>query len=194
LFEAIGYLPDTYTLAVGGGEFENRRRYGDMAGFVWILKPEEVIPSRKIQAYFYVEGQGYPEAVTSLAVSPDGKRVATGTRTGEGNPPDQLVTASVHVVDLDDGALLGRPLDGLKFGEQKGLQYAPNGSYLIVGHCNNNDKTIHVIDGHTLNVIDRVPAGGTTYDITVNSRAPHSQQEWISRLSCGRCRKPVRSG
>jgi DNA-binding beta-propeller fold protein YncE len=72
-------------------------------------------------------------------------------------------------VDLDDGALLGRPLDGLKFGEQKGLQYAPNGSYLIVGHCNNNDKTIHVIDGHTLNVIDRVPAGGTTYDITVNS-------------------------
>ena len=54
-FDAIGYLPGTYTLLIGGGEFHNvsttDKYVGRLAGYVWLLGPNEAVPSQKFQAY-----------------------------------------------------------------------------------------------------------------------------------------------
>jgi WD40 repeat protein len=171
-FESIAYVPGTHTLAVGGGEFERRGNWNPMNGFIYFYNPDDAEPSRRIQAYRYEEELGMSGPVTALAFSPDGKRVATGTDTGAGVTDDTYIKMGVRVLDIVDGSILGRPLDGAGAGVRGpgGLAYTSNGRYLITGHRDAHSP-IHVIDARTAQIIDAVPAGGTVYDVTTNPGA-----------------------
>jgi WD40 repeat protein len=170
-FESIAYVPGTHTLAVGGGEFEHRGKSNAMNGYIYFYNPDDVEPSRSIEVYRYEPGVGPPDEVRSIAFSPDGKRVATGTDTGIGTPPDFVVMAGVRVLSVADGSLLGKPLDGIKQSGPGGLQYTFNDKYLVTGHRGAKDSLVHVINAATIQVIDAVPAGGIVYDVTTNPRA-----------------------
>ncbi len=169
-FDAIAYVPGTLTLAVGGGEFEHRGTSNAMNGFIYFYNPDDAEPSRRIQVYQYEEGKGLPGQVTALAFSPDRQRVATGTSTGSGTGSD-YIRSGVRVLDLSDGSVVGRPLDGagLDVGGPGGLVYAPDGRYLITGHRDTHSP-IHILDAKTAQIADAVPAGGTVWDVTVNPR------------------------
>ncbi len=110
-FDSMAYVPGTLTLAVGGGEFEHRGTSNAMNGFIYFYNPDDAEPSRRIQVYQYEEGKGLPGQVTALAFSPDRQRVATGTNTGSGSELD-YIRSGVRVLDLSDGSVVGRPLDG----------------------------------------------------------------------------------
>jgi hypothetical protein len=170
-FSSVAYLPGTYTILLGGSQFHNvsktAKYEGRSAGHVWFLRADEVVPSRDIQAYL-TEDKGGAE-VLSLAVSPDGQQLSTGTMTGAGNPANGLVTQSVHVFSISDGRLLGAPLDGdITFGQQTGLAYSTNGRFLIAGHEETQTKAIHIIDARTYAVVDVVHASGAVCDIAVD--------------------------
>lgn len=108
---------------------------------------------------------------SSLAVSPDGKRLATGTHTGTGSG-EYRTTVSVHIFDASTGKLLAAPLDGVEpFGAQTGLVYTPDGRFLIVGHEESITKAVHLIDAKSLQVVDVVHAGSTVYDIAVHPKS-----------------------
>src|SRR6266404_1064062 len=173
-FNAVAYLPGTYTILLGGSQFHNvsktAKYEGRSAGHVWFLRADEVVPSRDMQAYL-TDDRGGGE-VLSLAVSPDGQQLATGTMTGAGNPANGLVTQSVHIFNIPDGRLLGAPLDGdITFGQQMGLAYSANGRFVIAGHEETQTKAIHIIDARTYAVVDVVHAGGPVYDIAVDRRS-----------------------
>jgi DNA-binding beta-propeller fold protein YncE len=105
----------------------------------------------------------------SFAISPDGQYVATGTHTGAGNEPIDVVRASVHVLKIADGSLQGAPLDRQPFGEQIGVEYTPDGRYLIVAHGGTyTAHAIHLIDAKTFQVLDVVHAGNSVYGLAVH--------------------------
>lgn len=169
-FEAVAYVPGTYTLAVGGGEFEHRGNSNAMNGYVYFYNPDDTEPSRSIQAYRYEPDLGPPDEVRAIAFSPDGKRVATGTGTGVGRP-EHVVKAGVRVLSVVDGSILGGPLDGANQSGPGGLKYSSNGRYLITGHRGVKGNLIHVIDAGNIRVVDAIPAGGIVFDVTTNPRA-----------------------
>jgi WD40 repeat protein len=170
-FHAIAYLPGTYTILIGGSQFHNvsktAKYEGRSAGHVWFLRADEVEPSRNIQAYLTDDKGGAD--VMSLAISPDGQQLATGTMTGAGNPANGLVTQSIHMFNLSDGRLLAAPLDGdIKFGQQIGLTYSADGRVLIAGHEETQTKAIHIIDARTYAMVDVVHASGAVCDLAVD--------------------------
>ena len=174
LINAIGFLPGTYTLLIGGGEFRNvsttEKYVGRLAGYVWFLGPGETVPSRNFQAYGVAGFDGGAGEVTCLAVSPDGQHVATGTITGAG-PPGSEAIESVRIFNTSSGALLAAPLEHMPFGKQKGLEYTPDGRYIVAGHEDAVTKAIHLIDVRTGQVADLVHAGDAVYDITVHPQS-----------------------
>ena len=170
-FESIAYVPGTHTLAVGGGEFEHRGKSNAMDGYIYFYNPDDTQPSRSIQVYRFEPAMGPPDEVRAIAFSPDGERVATGTDTGIGVPPDFVVKAGVRVLSVTDGSILGGPLDGANQSGPGGLKYTSKGRYLITGHRGAKGGLVHVIDATTIQIIDAVPAGGIVYDITTNPRA-----------------------
>ncbi len=99
----------------------------------------------------------------SAVLSPDGKQVATGTRTGSGISSTVTITESVHILNLADGRLLGAPLDGQPFGMVFGLGDTADGRYLIAGHEERRTRAIHIIDAKTLEVVDTVHVGAANF-------------------------------
>ena len=179
LVNAIGFIPGTYTLVIGGGEYVNVGTgekslpgiaVAHMVGYLWFLGPDETSPSRNFQAYGVTGRDGGAGEVESLAISPDGTRVATGTLTGAG-PPGREVIESVRIFDISSGALLGAPLEHTPFGQQKGLEYTPDGRYVIAGHEEAVTKAIHLIDARTGQIADLVHAGDAVYDIAVHPQS-----------------------
>jgi WD40 repeat protein len=180
-FFAVVYLPGTYTLLLGGGNYREHPEHIsgqalEMTGDVWMLSADEMVPGRYVSTYHmpgnYGPGQsGGAGDVISLAVSPDGQQIATGAHTGVG-PPGAEATESVHILRISDGALLASPLDGMKFGEQDGLAYTSEGHYLVVGHSDEDTRAVHVIDTRTLQVVDLVRGSTYIYDVTANPVKP----------------------
>lgn len=169
MFKALAYLPRTHALLLAGSEY--RRATQSNVGGIWFFEESEVVPSRTLQAYRAGGDHGGAGLVISLAVSPDGGRIATGTHTGNGSPGFE-VTESVHILDVATGKLLGAPLDGDKsFGAEAGLAYTPDGRFIIAGHEDDRTRAIHLIDAKTLKVVDVVHASGFVFDVAVNARS-----------------------
>lgn len=169
LLNAIAYVSGTHTLLIGGGQFVNigapAKRDAHIAGMLWFLEPDETVPGRSVPVYRPAASDGGGADVLSLALSPDGTRVATGVKTGEGIP-SMFVDESVHIVSLSDGKLLGAPLDKRAFGGQYGLSYTADGRFLLVGHEDPQTKAIHVIDAKTLQVVDTVHGVSDVFDLS----------------------------
>jgi len=172
MFASISYVPHTLTLAVGGGEFEDRGR-NPLDGYIFFYSPDDAEPSRRLLVYQSDQVLGLPGQVRILAFSPDGKRVATGTDTGSGLTTDNYIKVGVRVLDVADGRVVGSPFDGSKQGRAGGIEYTSDGKYLITGHRGNRDSLIHLIDAKTARVADAVPAGGTVWDVTTSPRSSH---------------------
>ncbi len=179
MFSAVGYLPGTHILLIGGNDIAGTDKQRGVWGDVWVLSPAETIPNREFQAYRN-DRDGTPGQLTSLAISPDGRAVATGTTTGGSGVgvTSGTVTASVHIVSVRDATLLGAPLDGQPFGPPEGIAYTPDGRYLIVAHSGiYTSHAIHVIDAQSLRVVDLVHAGNTVFGLAVS---PDSKQFAVS--------------
>jgi WD40 repeat protein len=169
---AISYLPGTHDILICGGQFQKVNDAGhihdSIAGYLWVLRAAETDPGRQIAVY--PTGPAGGAAVISIAVSPDGRRVATGIATGVGSVAIGLVTKSVHILSLADGALLGAPLDGMSFGPQYGVAFTPDGRYVIAGHAEHKTGTIHLLDVDSGQIADVVHAGAAVMDITAEPR------------------------
>jgi hypothetical protein len=176
LVNAIAYIPNTHAVVLGGDDLELAGKPLDHSGTLWIFDPKDSMPSRWFPAYRR-EPQGLPGGVDRLAVSPDGAHIATGTMTGAGSGP--VVTASVHIFRTADGKLLGGPLDGLGFGDERaGVEYSRNGNWLLVAHGGvYSGHIIHVINAQTLRVEDTVEARNTLYDLAIH---PNSREFAVS--------------
>lgn len=180
VIRTLAYVPGTHTILLGGdGRDESKPPHSPLVGHVFVLEPDDSVPSREFPAYTYTLDPPVPApGLTRLAVSPDGKQVATGTKTGAGFSDLNVVTASVHILSLQDGSLLGAPLDDQGFGEPKALSYTPNGRYLIVAHGGFYTKhVVHIIDARQHRVVDAVHAGITVYGVAVR---PDSSQFAVS--------------
>jgi WD40 repeat protein len=179
IVRVLTYLPGTHTLVLGGDDRDRDTPKSQFVGHVFILKAEDPMPSTEFSAYTYTPDPPTPAPeLIRLAVSPDGKQVATGTRTGSGISETNLITDSVHIFSLQDGRLLGAPLDGQGFGEQEGLSYTPDGHYLIVAHGGiRTEHVVHIIDAQKLRVVDTVRARETVYGLAVR---PDSSQFAVS--------------
>ncbi len=172
-FRVIGYVSQSHTILIGGDRRDGSNGFKVALGHVWVLDASDEIPRRDFPAY-KVEPPSTSGNLISLAISPDGAQVATGTTTGDGSEALGFVTASVHILRVSDGVLLGAPLDGLSFGHQQGLIYTPDGRYLIVAHGGINiPQAIHIIDAKTLQVRAVVHAGSSIYGLTAR---PDSSQ------------------
>lgn len=172
VIRTLAYVPGTHTILLGGDDRdETKPPHSPLVGHVFVLEPDDSVPSREFPAYTYTLDSPVPApGLTRLAVSPDGKQVATGIKTGAGFSDLNVVTASVHILSLQGGSLLGAPLDDQGFGDPKALSYTPNGRYLIVAHGGIHTKhLVHVIETQQLKVVDTVHAGTTVYGLAVRS-------------------------
>ena len=103
----------------------------------------------------------------SLALSPNGRRIATGTLTGNGSGTD-IITQSVHVFDLNSGALIGAITAGDFQGHQNVMAYTPDGRYFIsLNVSRDGSHAVYLIDAKTLQVVDTVDTDNIVYDLTV---------------------------
>lgn len=172
-FKAIGYLPGTHDLLIGGDDFDSPDPHSQLTGHVWVLGAGEALPHREFAAYKY-EPPNAPAQLISLAISPDGRMVATGTMTGAGAGQLGNVTAAVHILRIADGSLLATPLDAQGVGYQQGIQFTRNGRYLLVAL--GGIKTTHdidVLDGRTFQQLATVHAASTVYGLAVQPDGSH---------------------
>jgi WD40 repeat protein len=169
---AIGYVPGTHDILIGGGQFQKENSGGrirdSIAGYLWLLRANETTPGQQFAVY--PTGHAGGADVISIAISPDGRRVATGITTGEGSADSGLVTKSVHILNLADGLMLSAPLDGMSFGPQRGLAFSTDGRYVIAGHSDDQTRAIHLIAAQSGQIADVVHAGGRVMDIAVDPR------------------------
>jgi hypothetical protein len=133
------------------------------------------VPSREIPVYRY-DSVGIPGNVNHLTLSPDAKALAAGTSTGSGFSETNTILAGVRILNLQDGRILGAPLDGKKRGAPGGLQFSSDGSYVITGHGGTGyhgwgARFIEIIDAKTYQVVDSVKSGGDIWDISSNPRS-----------------------
>jgi WD40 repeat protein len=169
MYSAIQYLPRGHTLVLGGSRPIGVDRSGVAPSDLWTFKESELFPERFFQAYPY-HPPDLPAIVTCLAVSPDGRMIATGTLSGNGSPTLGYVTDSVHVLSSAEGLLLAAPLDRQEdSGGQQGLEFTADGRFLLVGQGGiRTEHAIRVIDTRTFRILDIVHAGTTVYDIAAN--------------------------
>lgn len=166
-FQAISYVPGTHTLILGGYDFEGTLGVDQTTvGRVWVLRDLSSDPAQSIEAYLERPDGHFRGDVRSLAVTPDGALVATGTSTGNGGPPSSAVIDSVHVFDLRRGVLVGAVPDGVITGVQRAMSYTPDGRYLVVLQ-DGVKKAIVILDARTLRVADTLDLDNMPYDLSI---------------------------
>ena len=173
LINALTYIPRTHNILLGGAEIApveyNTARATDReyVGYVWMFAPGDTRPSGRFQAYFPSDSS-QSGVVTQLAANPNGREIATGTNTGTGHT-NYLVSDSVHILSLNDGAIVASPLDGKGYSEQSGLAYTPDGHFLIVGHGSVRvDHIVQVLETETYKVVGTARVTDTIYDVAVD--------------------------
>ena len=168
VLKAIAYVPGTHTLLLGGYDFEGvAGKYKTETGRLWVLPETDLTPNRSIHAYFPDSVGRLCGDVLSLAVSPDGRRVATGTETGNGSAAN-MITQSVHVFDLNSGALIGAMPAGVFQGKQSAMAFTHDGRYLIsLNVTRDGSHAVYLIDAKTLQLVDTFDTGNIVYDLTV---------------------------
>jgi len=167
-FVAIAYVPGTHTLVLGGYDFEgvgNSRAIGR----VWVLPDADVAPSRSIRAYSR-DAMGRPGVdVRSLAVTPDGRRVATGTDSSvSGASNKSIISVGVRLFGLTTGNLVGSTPTGAFHGNQSAMAFTHDGRYLIsLNITRDGSRAVYLIDANTLQVVDALDTGNIVYDLTI---------------------------
>ena len=181
-FKAIGYVPHTHTILIGGNDRDTSEPDFHQTGHIWVLDATDTVPHREFPAYKF-EPPAAPADLLTFTISPDGSAVAAGTTTGSGAGRLGTVTASVHILNVAEGSLTAAPLDGQVFGYQEGLQYTPDGRYLLVAHGGiYTAHVIHVFDAKTFRVLDTVHAASTIYGLAVQADSTHFAVSAGSRI------------
>ncbi len=109
--------------------------------------------------------------IQALVFSPDGRQMATGTSTGVGRPPDQVMV-SVHFWNTQTHVLLAAPLDGIDDGGYSdALGYIDHGKYLLLGHYDQSG-TLDIIDAHAFKVVAALSANGFVASLAVDPSRP----------------------
>lgn len=113
------------------------------------------INSQKILNNVIAYGSPYFSDITTVATSPDGRLVATGTNSNVGGENNRI-RSSVHFFDANNLNFLAAPMDGLipTDGAIHGLDFSSNGKYLIVSHLDDRTSSIHIFDTQSLKLID----------------------------------------
>jgi RNA polymerase sigma factor (sigma-70 family) len=132
LVHAVVFSPDGKTLAMGGS---SPRAKGGCFLKLWDIQKEKLIGGTK-EANEAEAGGGFPEAVTSLAFSPDGKLLAAGCADGKLRLFDGR-TGELKKVWNDDVA------------SAWWIVFSPNGKTLV---SQSSDKTVKVWDVETAKV------------------------------------------
>jgi hypothetical protein len=165
----MAYVPGTHTLILGGYDFEGTLGVNQTTvARLWVMKDLSSVPGQSIEAYLERVDGHFRGDVQSLALTPDGARVATGTSTGNGGPPSRAIIDSVHAFDLRSGALVAAVPDGVISGVQRAMSYTPDGRYLIVLQ-DGEKKGIVILDATTLRVADAFDLDPDTrpYDLSI---------------------------
>lgn len=174
-FNAIAYLPNSHIVLIGGGQRVVMTLYGHEAdswdGRVSFFGPTDEVPSRTISAYRAGGDHGGGGAIRSLTSSPNGRCIVTGVNTGAGDAGSGgIAVESVHVLRTSDGKLIAAPLDKVypsRFGAPEAIAYTHDGLYIVVPH-DVEDGWIHILNGKTFGVIDKVRSGAFTFDVAVS--------------------------
>jgi WD40 repeat protein len=173
-FNALAYLPRSYTLLLAGGQHVTIAPHGKKEvgwdGRVWFFRSNDQEPSRSIRTYRPGCDHGGGGDARNITISADGQYIVTGANTGEGNASCGIAGESVHVLRASDGRRMAAPLDGLqpvKFGGGIAAAYTRDGRYIIVPHAG-RAGWVHVLDGKTFKLIDLVRAGAFPCDVAVN--------------------------
>jgi WD domain, G-beta repeat/WD40-like Beta Propeller Repeat len=173
-FNALAYLPQSYTLLLAGGQHVTITYYGrrqtSWDGRVWFFGADDQEPSRSIHVYRPGCDHGGGGDARNITVSADGQYIVTGANTGDGDASCGIAGESVHILRASDGRMLAAPLDALqpvKFGGGVAMEYTHDGSYIIVPH-GVKVGWVHILDGKTFKVIDLVRADAFPCDVAVN--------------------------
>lgn len=181
LLHDMAYVPGTHTLVFGGGRQEPNtdacgplpEPYKPYAGRVWILQPGEkaLTPAHSLVVYCPLHAGD----VDLLAFSPDGKELATVTGTRD-TPAGETPEGNAKVMSFPSGVVIGRPVAGIKASAPHALTFTPDGRYLLIDDgrayvdkkLNPDGIAVHIVDAHTLRLLDTVHASPFIYDIAAS--------------------------
>jgi len=153
----MAYIPNSHNLLLGDS----------YDGTIWTWNPEKSQPTSLLNAY-PIEDPLIAGSVDAIAIDSSGSQIATGTLTGGGAPP-HVLKKSVHIFDAASGRLIGAPLDGKGLVHPLALAYTPDGRYLIVGHVDDQQKVIYILDEETHEPVDVVHGASGVYDVAVSA-------------------------
>ena len=167
--DAFAFLPNTHDLLFGGTEFDFE--HPDPAnpshgGALWLLAEGETTPSRRITAYPTDSDFGNLP-VTYIAISRNGRQLATGTLTGNG-PEGHVIRSAVRILDFPSGTIVASPLDGIVQSHQSGIAYSKDGNYLIVADDNPHSPRVHLIATSSLIKVDTIELSWSARDVAAN--------------------------
>ncbi len=164
------FSPKTHDLIIGGGDrFPDYpgQRNPPSGGALWALSQDENLPSIRISVYIPNKSSHFNSHVEALAISPNGKLLTTGARTGSGSP-GYIISDAIRILDLSTHAVLASPLDGVFSAEQSAIDFSNDGRYIFVGEMGLKSSKIVLIDVSNFNVVDTIAAGASVYDVVSN--------------------------
>ncbi len=157
---------DTAPYTIAGGDsvvrFSPDGRLGAAAGsdstVVWDVQTGQVLTTKK-QTFKNPDAQLLGMQITSLAFSPDGQKIATGEGArGTWTFPRSPLSGEVLIWET----ATGKDIAEIRVPEETmGLQFSPNGKWLVGG---NADGNIYVWDATTGVQINAFPTGSNVVD------------------------------
>jgi WD40 repeat protein len=168
----FAFLRGSHDLLLGGSARYEKSDVPESAptgggGVFWILRESDSLPSKRVNVYFPMPITHYNSNVYSIAVSPDGKLVATGAATGDG-PKGGVITDAIRFFYANNLNIVGKSLDQAHVGRQGAIEFTPDSRYLVVVHDGGDSRRVSLIDASDFRLIEFVLAGGQVYDISVD--------------------------
>jgi WD40 repeat protein len=166
LIRDIGYVPNSHTLVLAGGQYE-RRVIEEACGptppvytsRIWILEPDDKALTRSFLIHCSSIGGS---DVTRLQVDLLGRRITIAAVEGSHRN-------TVRVVERSNGKLVGMPLEGVSDGIPRALAYTPDGRFLLIGeNSGDGPSPLYILDAKTLQVLDVVHAVARIRDVAVH--------------------------